>query len=127
MPALNYKEYFVPLIESGAKRQTIRALRKDGRDPKPGDVLYHYTGMRTKRCRKLLEARCLSAEEIHIYGDRKNIYQICIELGNLGMAKLSASLVRELVTNDGFDDFMLFHNFFYYKYGFPFYGLLIKW
>ena len=45
-------------MESGEKRQTIRRKRKDGRDPKPGQILYHYTGMRTKSCRKLREDVC---------------------------------------------------------------------
>ena len=38
MPALNFQARFAPLVESGQKRQTIRAYRKDGRDPKPGQL-----------------------------------------------------------------------------------------
>lgn len=62
MPALNFKKRFEPMIESGDKRQTIRAKRKDCRDPKEGQTLYLYTGMRSKGCRKLGEAPCLSSE-----------------------------------------------------------------
>lgn len=40
---------------SGEKRQTIRANRKDGRDPKQGQPLMLYTGMRTKSCVKLID------------------------------------------------------------------------
>lgn len=58
MPALNYQKRFAPLVESGKKKHTIRACRKDGRDPRPGEVLYQYTGMRTKGCRKLREDIC---------------------------------------------------------------------
>ena len=66
MPALNFKAEFAPLVESGEKRQTIRKLRKDGRDPKVGDALYLYTGMRTKKCRKLGIAPCESVQPIEI-------------------------------------------------------------
>ena len=55
MPALNFT-MFVDKVESGEKRQTIRAYRKDGRDPKPGDPLYLFTGMRTTACRRLVVA-----------------------------------------------------------------------
>ena len=35
MPLLGFQKQFAPLVESGEKRQTIRAYRKDGKDPKP--------------------------------------------------------------------------------------------
>lgn len=66
MPALNFKKQFAPLVESGGKRQTIRARRKDGRDPRPGQTLYLYTGMRTQVCRKLGEVECKKTEAIAI-------------------------------------------------------------
>jgi len=66
MPAYNFKERFAADVESGKKRQTIRRKRK--RPTKPGDVLYLYVGMRTKRCRKLREAPCESVVSILIMG-----------------------------------------------------------
>lgn len=51
MVALNFKAEFVPLIVSGAKRQTIRQTRR----AKPGDLLQLYTGQRTSDCRKLID------------------------------------------------------------------------
>ena len=56
MPLIGFKKEFADLVESGAKRQTIRAPRK--RPIKVGDTLYLYTGLRTKQCRKLGEGRC---------------------------------------------------------------------
>ena len=50
MPSLNFT-IFVGKIEDGTKRQTIRLARK--RPVKVGDYLYFFTGMRTKKCRKL--------------------------------------------------------------------------
>ena len=46
MPALNFQKQFAPLVESGEKRQTIRAHRKDKRLPaKPGDIIaLHFPG-----------------------------------------------------------------------------------
>lgn len=62
MPSLNFKKQFAPMIKEGLKpenertgrikRQTIRAYRKDGRNPHPGDVLHLFTGMRTKSCER---------------------------------------------------------------------------
>ena len=70
MPALSFKSKFAPLIRSGKKPFTLRALRKDGRDPKGGDALYFYTGMRTKACRKIRRPNyCLWAKEVYLlYG-----------------------------------------------------------
>lgn len=54
MPAYNFQQRFVQLVRRRIKRQTIRALRKDGRDPKVGQLFVGYTGMRTPKCRKLV-------------------------------------------------------------------------
>ncbi len=52
----NFKAQFVPLVESGVKRQTIRQTRKDKRRPVPGDIAALYTGLRTRNTRLLLRA-----------------------------------------------------------------------
>jgi len=55
MPALNFQSRFADLVASGKKRQTIRPVR---RHPiKAGDLLHLFTGMRTKRCKRLPSAR----------------------------------------------------------------------
>lgn len=61
MPLLGFQSQFAAPILAGSKTQTLRQPRKDGRDPKAGDTLYLYTGLRTKTCRKLGEARCTQA------------------------------------------------------------------
>ena len=83
MPALNFQKQFADAVESGLfdlrgeprpdrligvrpKLQTIRLYRKDERDPKPGQTLYHFTGMRTKQCRRLGEAECTSVMPVEI-------------------------------------------------------------
>ena len=117
MPAYNFKPEFADKIRYGTKRLTIRKKRKRG-NPNPGDVLYLYTGMRTKSCTKLLEAKCTKVNNILI-SDDYDIYLDEIELNFFDAWKLAL--------RDGFkvqEDFFLF---FKNHYGLPFKGLLIKW
>ena len=66
MGLYNFKARFVPLIESGAKTHTIRELRKH--PSKPGDLLYLYEGLRTRRARRILPpVLCVKVEEIKVY------------------------------------------------------------
>lgn len=118
MPALNFKKQFAQLVESSEKRQTIRALRKDGKNPKPGQTLYFYTGQRTKACRKLGEAICKSVEQICINGSR-----------DISVASTDLSTKEELalIKADGFENINQFYEFFENTHGLPFFGLLIKW
>ena len=117
MPALNFKKEFADKVASGEKEQTIRALRKDGRNPRPGQTLYLYTGMRTKYCRKLGQAVCTSVESV------------CIEGGDilLNGDSLSCHAEREFSLADGFKSESEFYDFFRKNHGLPFWGLLIKW
>jgi len=117
MPALNFTKQFAPKVKARIKRQTIRALRKDGRNPRPGQTLYLYTGMRTKYCKKLGEAICKSVEQIAIEGSAVTI----------GVNRLSFKQENALAKADGFDCFLDFMEFFRKTHGLPFYGLLIKW
>ena len=57
MPALNYKKEVVHKLKPGLG-QTIRPAGKPVRMKqfRPGVKLYHFTGMRTKNCRKLGES-----------------------------------------------------------------------
>ena len=66
MVALSFKPRFIPAILSGAKRQTIRAIGRR-RHAIPGETLQLYTGMRTKQCRLVGTAVCVSAEPIAIH------------------------------------------------------------
>jgi hypothetical protein len=66
MSALNYT-VFVYQVEAGLKRQTIRATRKH--PIKVGERLHHFTGMRTKKCRRLrdgIEDRCIRVRDIEM-------------------------------------------------------------
>lgn len=117
MPALNFKKQFAPMVESGSKRQTIRARRKDGRNPQPGQTLYLYTGMRTTGCRKLKEVMCESCETIFI--GLTDIY--------VGTKHLSVEEKHDLAIKDGFKYMDELREFFLKIHRLPFYGFLIKW
>ena len=119
MPALNFQKQFADAVESGEKCQTIRAFRKDGRDPKPGQTLYLYTGMRTKVCRKLREVECSISSPIRICEDG-----ITFEGHTVPWLSGAASSVAKA---DGFVAAHLMREWFEKTHGLPFEGLLIRW
>jgi len=117
MPQFNFKKHFAVDVESGKKRQTIRAKRKDGRNPRVGDVLHLFTGQRTKSCRKLGEVKCKSVKQITI-----DEYGININGHWLGVFER-----QEMAVADGFRAFYEMKEFFDKEHGLPFEGLLYKW
>lgn len=119
MVAYNFKACFAPLVESGKKRQTIRAEGKR-RHARPGDRLQLYTGMRTKACRKLLnpEPECTSSQPIEIHSRLKMLIDDIPQ---------TLTEMRQVALNDGFESLEAFHDFFESVHGFPFKGKLIKW
>jgi len=135
MPALNFQKRFAPLVESGEKRQTIRAYRKDGRDPKPGDTLYLYTGMRTKKCRKLGEAECKSARRIQLLDIESGERPLTVTLDSregwqdrpVAAYVLNPFQRSDVAERDGFADASEMFAWFEKTHGLPFEGLLIRW
>ena len=122
MPALNFQQQFAPLVESGEKRQTIRAYRKDGRDPKVGDRLFLYTGMRTKQCRKLGEATAVAVVPILMEVNR--LYRIGPRGGRI---RIPDYKFRSIAWRDGFSDSVSMTRWFDETHALPFEGLLIRW
>ena len=118
MPALNFYARFAPGVEDGSKTTSIRARRKDGRDPRPGQTLYLYTGMRQSGCRKLREAVCESARDIEIDTDGS------VTISNRRLPPAEKEL---LATGDGFKNFDEMYDWFREKRGLPFDALLIRW
>lgn len=121
MAAYNFKKEFAAAVESGRKKQTIRADRKDGRRPKPGEILALYTGMRTKACRLLLRAPCKTVCTIEIFHDRRGADVIVDGL------VLNKAAVRELAHADGFVNENSFFYFFEENHGSAFVGILVTW
>lgn len=114
----NFKAQFVPLIQSGRKRQTIRALGKR-RPPMPGEPLQLYTGLRTKEAHKLLDPDplCKTVKPLRI--DHGTVY--------LDGQRLTAGQAFELAQRDGFDSLVDFLKFFQETHGTVFEGILIEW
>jgi hypothetical protein len=124
MPALSYHKQFAPAVEAGRKLQTIRAMRKV--PIKPGDTLYHYTGMRTKACRRLGVSTCRSANQIDIIrwnGQRGVFLQDCPAITQ---RRLSNEEIRELAYRDGFASDVDFYAWFISENA-HFTGQLITW
>jgi len=119
MPAFNFKRQFVPHILSGRKHHTIRAERKDGQRPDPGDPLYLFTGMRTKQCERIGESPCTRVEDIRItLSDDQHLIQIADE-------QLAVDECDSLAYHDGFDSFT--HMMSFWEGRLPFAGFITYW
>lgn len=118
MVAYSFQGRFADAVESGEKRQTIRARGKR-RHAKPGDNLQLYTGMRTKACRKLRDAVCHDACSIRIERDKVfTFYPQEIFLDRH---------LEILAKNDGFASWAEMRDWFDATHGLPFLGVMIRW
>ncbi len=121
MPALNFKNQFVPKILSGDKSSTIRGKRKN--PIKPGDRLILYTGMRTKLCQPIGTAICDFIRPVIIAEDNPlTFFQSLNEWHTMPIEDL-----YRMCVNDGFSDYEEMKTFFRNQYGLPFEGDLITW
>jgi hypothetical protein len=150
MPLLGFESRFAAAVENGVaaahrrdalhpevrpKRQTIRARRADGRDPKPGDTLYLYVGLRTKRVRKLGEVRCRRVERLRIAACRARVgrsgasgsFTCSVAQPGCRATRLDDAQLRRLARADGFENVEEFVAFFERRHGLPFDGYLIRW
>jgi hypothetical protein len=116
MPQLNYKGRFAKLVKEGKKPHTIRADRK--RPIKVGDDLYHFSGMQTKACERLLTNKCTRVQPIWIHQN-----------GNVlvGDKALLPAEVEKLALDDGFNSTKEFFEFFVTDARPTFKGTLIWW
>lgn len=119
---LNFKSVFAPLVESGFKPYTIRALRKDENDPLPGDTLHLYCGLRTKSVRLIRREVCEYTHDIVIQPSVGNVHHVL-----LAGYPLSEDMVDRLAHFDGFANADEFIRYFESTHGLPFTGLLIGW
>ncbi len=133
-PALNFTA-FVRKVETGQKRQTIRAYRRDQRDPKPGDRLYLFTGQRTENCRRLVAPIMRGLIRLKIPGLKLGTCVRCksthrIELRyRHGIPDVEGGpcKVERLARLDGFTNAREMLEFLEKAHGLPFRGLLIRW
>lgn len=118
MPALNFQKRLVSDIFNLIIRQSIRLKRKN--PIKKGDLLYLYTGQRTKNCVKIFKEPVVC----------KGIKDIKIAKENLQIGKVSYINYRDLdefAIKDGFKNWKQLTDFFRSHYGLPFKGVIIEW
>jgi len=116
MPALSFS-VFKDKIISGAKRQTIRSVRK--RAIATGDKLYLFWKQQSpKDCEKLGEATCTSVKHIQIM---RNGYVMPYE------SQMVKVHLDTFAIADGFDNWDDLIQYIEKSYGLPFEGVLIQW
>lgn len=94
MVAYSFKPRFVAPIQAGTKRQTIRADRK--RHARVGEQLQLYTGMRTKQCKLIGRATCVSVDLVLLNFADHGVVRIN------GIVLFSDSAMQEFARSDGF-------------------------
>jgi len=98
---LGFQKQFVDKILSGEKRQTIRAKRKY--PIKVNDKLQLYYGLRTKQCKKIMDAICSSVLAITIKSNG------AIFINDI---MLLAGAYDLLAMGDGFENYNEMYNWF---------------
>ena len=116
MPAYNFKEAFAGQVRRRAKRQTIRAKRKQQR-PRVGQIAYCFAGMRTRHCRRL---GAWPIREVH----RVLIFDEGVLIDG---AALKSTDLDAFARADGFGHWPGMLVFFSRTHGLPFRGDLIMW
>ena len=114
MVAFNFQKQFVEAVETGAKRQTIRARARC----KPGDRLQLYYGMRTRQCRKIADAICTAVAQVEIDNGRALI---------AGQPVLNPWSLGRFAELDGFQGYSDMLAWLEKTHGLPFCGFLIQW
>lgn len=131
MVAFNFKPEFVPKIESGEKKQTIRRSQRCN----PGDDVQLYTGQRTKKCRKIKDSTCTKIVNVAI-GEQeirgKNTRFIQTEHNGSFMQLIEGITCEKeeldkFAVMDGFENSEKMFDFFKNQYGLPFQGVIHVW
>ena len=117
----NFKRQFAAAVSDGTKRQTIRANRKDGRRPQPGDTAVLYTGLRTSNTKRLREDVVIRCRAVRI--DCTGSGELIID-GELLSGEARATFAKA----DGFADWPAMLDFFKTQYGVhTFDGFCVEW
>ncbi len=97
-------QQMAPKILAGEKPFTLRELRKDGRNPRAGQILYMFTNLRQKSCKKFAEKPCYFAVNI-------SLSWRSIKIPGLGELKTAFQLLK-FARLDGFvnhTEFLKYH------------------
>ncbi len=127
MTAYNFQPQFARSVETGLKRGTIRAPRKDSRLPTVGEDLQLYTGMRHASCRKLCDGICTGVYAIQIYRNELHLDGRVLRRGNAPGDADPFHYEGDLALADGFGSFGDMVAWFAAAHGLPFAGHWIRW
>lgn len=122
MVAYSFQKRFVPHIQDGSKRQTIRGPRN--RHARPGEKLQLYQGMRTAQCAKIIpDPDCVSVRPLTIWFDGEGKIDV-IEIGGHPVDDPDGFAV-----DDGFESLSDMAGFWVMSHGLwrRFGGVLICW
>jgi hypothetical protein len=115
MPAYNFQESFASAVEAEAKRQTIRSKRRYR--PRVGQTAYCFSGMRTRKCRRLGAWPIRAVVDVRL--DESGVI--------LNGSVLRAEDLNAFARADGFGDWNGMRNWFRATHSLPFYGDLVMW
>lgn len=115
MTAFSFKPEFVGKIFSGEKRSTIRSTKRC----EVGETMQLYTGLRTKKCRKIMDAVCIGVAPILV--SKKSFWKLGETEGNVRPS------VAPLHEQEGFMNVQDMVDFFAEEYGLPYRGWIHAW
>ena len=115
MTAFSFKPEFVGKIMSGEKLSTIRSTKRCD----VGDAMQLYTGLRTKKCTKLMDSVCIGVAPILV--SARSLWKLGETEGNV---KPSAAPLHE---QEGFMNVLDMVEFFREEYGLPYRGWIHAW
>lgn len=120
---VSFRKRFEAPILDGAKMQTIRFNRADGKVPRPGDRLKLFIGMRTKMCKRLGIAEV--TECFPVYMDLASRHHIIEARG----MRLNLREMTEFAKADGFETHIAMLNWFRETYPDEraFHGYCVRW
>lgn len=114
MPSFNFKPEFVPDILANKKGGTIRMTQRC----KPGQTMFLFTGMRTKKCKRIGTKPCVGVMPIQVTESRFLL---------LNGVYLGLQDSNDFAKADGFRDLDAFFKFFENQYGLPYSGWWHVW
>jgi hypothetical protein len=127
MVAYSFKSRFAEPILEGTKRQTIRAIGKR-RHAKPGERLQLYVGMRTRQCRKIMDAACKEVLPVRLVFSKHS----AAELFQVGNVPLGPKAMEAFARLDGFASVDEMAAFWFAEHGdgrplLGFEGVCVRW
>ena len=115
----NFQEVFVPAVEAGRKRQTIRAERKDRRRPQPGDTARCYERLRSKGARLLYAGTIFEVFSVDVIFVSGRVISNGV--------RLHSGEIDSFARLDGFTDAHEFFHWFQENHGPWFQGWCCRW